>query len=155
MWIAVRRIATLGHLGAALWTSAACGGGASPAPQPEVVFAAQRTTGGAGETMQALLFGTLTLEGDCLRIANGAGGAHHVPIWPPGYTLARTAGGMDVLDETGRVRVRVGDLIRVSGGETATIDGIRILPEGVERDLRQRCAGPYWIVGNEVRPGGG
>lgn len=66
----------------------------------------------------ALLTGELSVgEGGCLRV-EGRPAGHHIPIWPPGYSLDIERGNIRVLDYRGSVVASVGDRVSFGGGET-------------------------------------
>lgn len=103
----------------------------------------------------ALTGGVLFVDGSgCLRLnqsLRGGGTSTKTPVWPPGYELAYGEGGeLLILDEAGEVVAKVGDEVRMGGGEYP----IEVLPnvdERTRRELAERCPGPYWWVGSEVR----
>lgn len=64
-------------------------------------------------------------------------------IWPYGYSLDVKDGKIQVLDEGGRVVARVGDSIKVGGGETTK----EVVEENfIGKPLPDDCEGPYWLV---------
>ena len=87
----------------------------------------------------------------CLRVNNRGGKDPYgfVPIWPPDFRLAAEGDDVRILDEGGRLAAKVGEQVRMGGGEaTETLGGV---DERTARELRERCPGNYWIVGGEVR----
>ena len=123
---------------------AACGGRPS-AGQPRIVLPVQPPADEPRAVMEALLTGMLVEEDGCLRVAPEEGGAAYLPVWPHGWSVREEAdGGLVLLDAAGSARLRVGERVRLSGGEAP--------PGEAEHGA---CAGPYWIVGGEAGPAGG
>ena len=56
----------------------------------------------------------LVLDEGCLRMGSGDG---HLIIWPPGFSLATEDDGVQILNETGLIVARVGEKVRMSGGQ--------------------------------------
>lgn len=87
--------------------------------------------------------GKLVKEGGCLRVEGDGHG--HLIIWPYDYTVTAADGGtLEIHDGGGTVVVRVGDTVRVSGGEVPSPQPFiaTAIPNG--------CEGPYWVAGSEV-----
>jgi hypothetical protein len=94
----------------------------------------------------ALLTGTLILEGSCLYAVGSETTGRWLPVWPPNFGLA----GDVVMDGT-RPVARVGDVVKLGGGEYAghSSDFLRTLMDG---DVPAECQhGAYWLV-TEVVP---
>jgi hypothetical protein len=93
--------------------------------------------------MAALLEGTLIVEQGYLRVIDAYGG-NHLIIWQADYFLNNRAGVLEILDGEGTAVARVGEAIRMGGGESR--------PEAFERNLREPlpsvCPGPYWLMGD-------
>ena len=95
--------------------------------------------------------GQLVLDDGCLRVevppdVNGPGRSNLL-IWPSGYTLSAEDRVVRVADDNGRVAAHVGDHIRLSG---ATISFKEALDQGLLRSMSEDCAGPHFLVGDEV-----
>jgi hypothetical protein len=93
--------------------------------------------------MEALLIGELVVEEGCLRVRDIYTGEHTLVIWQADYFLTDNDGILEILDETGAVVARVGEMIYMGGGEQRTLD---------DTELRQpvpgNCSdGPYWRMG--------
>jgi hypothetical protein len=101
--------------------------------------------------MEAILVGKLVKIDGCLRINASHGETSYLVVWPFGYSLKIVNGVILVQDGSGKTRVRVGEEVFVSGGETKSVEGIAALDDQVKRELSTRCSGPYWLVGSEVR----
>jgi hypothetical protein len=104
--------------------------------------------------MEAILIGKLVEVDGCLRVNSRNSETSYLVVWPFGYSLRVFSGVIEVRDETGKTRVRVGEEVFVSGGETKSVEGIAALDEQLKRELATRCSGPYWLVGSEVRRAG-
>ena len=95
--------------------------------------------------MTALARGDLVLTEGCLRIGSAHG---NLLMWTADFTLRSQGGVLEVLDGTGQVVARVGEEVRMGGGEVSYVGH---LGEYVELQLPPGCPGPYWIVGTGVR----
>ena len=118
-------------------------------PDLGIHFPRQEAPEGERETMDALLYGELVLVGDCLHVYDHHSGTRYVPVWPPGYRLDADGDTIQILDGGGQVVARVGDRLRLDGGEVWS-DGV--LDENVRKALAANCPGPFWIIGQEVAP---
>ncbi|MCI0696157.1 hypothetical protein L0337_29665 [candidate division KSB1 bacterium] len=104
--------------------------------------------------MDAILIGKLVEVEGCLRINDANGETSYLVVWPSNYSLKVVNGVIMVMDGAGKTKVRVGEEIFVSGGETKSVEGITALDDQLKRELSTRCSGPYWLVGSEVRRAG-
>jgi hypothetical protein len=104
--------------------------------------------------MDAILIGKLVEVEGCLRINDATGEISYLVVWPFGYSLKIVNGVIMVQDAAGKTKVRVGEEVFASGGETKSVDGIAALDDQLKRELSTRCSGPYWLVGSEVRRAG-
>ena len=84
----------------------------------------------------------LVLYEGCLRMGSAD---VHLIIWPPGFSLASEDDGVQMLNETGLIVARVGEKVRMSGGQ---VRSFRHTGDYVLRHLPPSCPGPYWIVGS-------
>ncbi len=146
-------------LGLALLTLVACGAplGATPSPGPAggsrgsatptsaVAFPQFAPVAGERGDLAALLEGTLTLVDDCLRVTLRSD--NDLIIWPPEVTLRTDGGDIRVIDTAGRVVARVGEEVRLSGGQLKTVGG-----QGLREAPPARCPGPYWLTGEILGP---
>jgi hypothetical protein len=97
--------------------------------------------------MLALLVGDLILDRGCLRVDGGGGSPSLLVIWQPDYFLNNNEGGIEILNRTGEVVARVGEEVRMGGGQIELSEqGIRQLRE----PLPIGCTGPYWLLGEVV-----
>ena len=114
------------------------------APTPPVTyFPTQKNP--RPDTMAALLVGRLVIASGCLRVDHGASSTF-VPVWPYGFSMRIQNDMIEVLDEKGMLRARVGDTLRLGGG-VATDSSIA---QFVAQLPPASCGGPYWIVGHEI-----
>ena len=60
----------------------------------------------------------LVLDEGCLRMGSGDG---HLIIWPPGFSLTTEDDGVQILNETGLIVARVGEKVRMSGGQVRSL----------------------------------
>jgi len=111
-------------------------------PVPTIHFPQSRTR--SATLMTALLVGKLIVKDGCLRVSASEGDRGHLIIWQPDYFLNSNEGVIEILDRNGEVVARVGEAIRMGGGEVA-------LTENLKRQLREplpeQCEGPYWLMG--------
>ncbi len=105
--------------------------------------------------MEAELIGDLVLVNGCLRVNSIYGDGSVLPIWPPEFTLKAekraTVAAQDeiqVLDGAGQVVARAGQEVYMGGGGGSATS----LADCVRGQLPADCTGPYWIVGEGVRP---
>ena len=112
-------------------------------PDPTVHFPQLRTRSAA--FMEALLQGKLAVTEGCLRVI-GSGGSHMV-IWQPDYFVNNNEGVIEILDRNGEVVARVGEEIRIGGGEVPLTEELKQL---LREPLPERCGGPYWSMGELV-----
>jgi hypothetical protein len=112
-------------------------------PPPGVVFPRQHPPEGLRAEMEALLIGELLEEDGCLRV--GEAGESHLVIWPYDYTVtAAEDGKLQVRDGSGNVVARVGDIMRIGGGQVPKAE------DATPTDIPARCGGPYWLASSEV-----
>ena len=109
-------------------------------PDPTVHFPQLRTRGEAH--MEALLQGELAVTEGCLRVS-GSGGSHLV-IWQPDFFVNNNEGVIEILDRNGEVVARVGEEIRIGGGQVPLTEKLEQL---LREPLPERCRGPYWSMG--------
>ena len=99
------------------------------------------------------LVGQLVLDKSCLRVGvpyDDAGNPRPstLLVWPAAYRLSVENGVVSVVDELGRIAVRVGDYIRLPFLETVSYEEAR--DRGLIRGLLADCAGPYELVSNDI-----
>lgn len=97
-------------------------------------------------TDEALLVGELTVVKSCLRVISGDSSRSYLLVWPSNVTLRTTTLSPEVHDSRGRVVARVGEMIRMGGGELTPTE-ITALSDRLREPLPDVCSGPYWLVG--------
>ena len=119
------------------------GGSSGTVPSAEIFF--PRLKKGAG--FDALLDGRLVVDGaGCLRIGSGES---TVPLWMRGWELETADGGPRVLDDRGRTVGRVGEKVKLGGGEVTdgmVEGGAMVGGRRTARELLERCPGDYFLV---------
>ncbi len=93
--------------------------------------------------MAALYEGRLMLSEKCLYLESGDGSLTHAAIWPLEFSLTE-GGGVQILNEDEAVVARVGDEIRVGGGEARGFSA-----EDLEENFignAAQCKPPYWRI---------
>jgi len=92
--------------------------------------------------MAALRVQPLTMVDGCLRVGDGE--ASKLIVWPPDFEVSVENDTIRVLYDDREVEVRLGQVVRLSGGEVKSL-------EAFDERTRQRvpagCPGPYWLVG--------
>lgn len=128
---------------------------ATTPPASDVLFPQQKPSDGL--PMSAGITGELVLDEEgCIRIDSGGALPDSLPLWPSYFELSARGDEIRILDGEGDFVARVGGEIDTGGGEmqhgeTTPRETLRVLRRGVgedmARELRERCPGPYWIVG--------
>ena len=119
-------------------------------PVPGISFPRQKPAEGWRECMEALLVGTLRLEGGCLRVYSLSEERSIVPLWPPEFTIRLADGDAEgdqvlVIDGQGQVVARSGKEVYMGGGGGGA-------DEWVLQQIPPACRGEYFVVGCQVRP---
>ncbi len=122
----------------------------TPRFPPEISFLRQKEGNGERVTMEALLIGELVLVHGCLRVNSNDSDSSYLPVWPPGFMVSIENDSIVILDEAGQVATRLGDRVRLGGGEVP----MAIASAYAEQPLPNECPGPYWIVGDIVETAG-
>ena len=112
-------------------------------PDPTVHFPQLRTRSAA--FMEALLQGKLAVIEGCLRVAGSGDG--HLVIWQPDFFVNNNEGVIEILDRNGEVVARVGEEIRIGGGEVPLTEELKQL---LREPVPEQCGGPYWSMGELV-----
>lgn len=128
---------------------------ATTPPASEVLFPQQKPSDGLPPS--ARIRGKLVLdEAGCIRIDGGGSAPATLPLWPDYFELSTEGDELHILDGRGDLVARVGGRIDTGGGEMQqgdttpreTFQALRRAVGGdTARQLRERCPGPYWIVG--------
>jgi hypothetical protein len=116
--------------------------------EAEIPFPRQEAVEGFREVMEAELVGDLVLKDDCLRVESIYGEDSYLPIWPPEFILTEESDVITILDGEGQAVGRVGEEIFMGGG----IGAASAIADCARQHLPETCEGPYWIVGEGVRP---
>ena len=94
------------------------------------------------------------LEEGCLRGRGGKGRSigndvvtSFLLVWPEGFSWEEDGGSISVRDPTGSSVARLGDTVRFSG---RLIDLGSDLAREIASGTPESCAGPYYMVGDEV-----
>lgn len=98
-------------------------------------------------SLLAPLEGKLVLSEACLCIQSGDGGADYTALWPFEFSLAVQGDSIQILNGDKLVVARVGDQIRVSGGQA------NLSPEEFEANVigtATQCTAHYWRINNDV-----
>ncbi len=112
-------------------------------PDPTVHFPQLRTRSAA--FMEALLQGKLAVTEGCLRVTGS--GRSHLVIWQPDFFVNNNEGVIEILDRNGEVVARVGEEIRIGGGEVPLTEKLKQL---LREPLPEQCRGPNWSMGELV-----
>ena len=96
--------------------------------------------------------GRVVLENNCLRLksSNILGELFDkgdLLIWPYGYSLKTQDNKICVVDENGVIVVKVGDLIKVGGGNVS----LEIAEKYTGESIPGNFGGPFWIVSEVVK----
>ena len=119
----------------------------TPANNQTIYFPQQEPVEGERETMTAEVFGTLVVVDKCIRVKDEEFDTSWLLIWPPNFTLSIENNSIQILDENGNAMARVGDWVRIGGGE---VKSSNFFSETMKQKLPPNCLAPYWIVGDEV-----
>ena len=130
--------------------TAFCYTDASSSPKAEqshhdIIFVRQPKMDGS---MMALGGGKLTLVDRCLRVVNDSDPLGDTIVWPYNFNYRRRDGRVEILNGSNQVVAHVGDEITLVGSE------IDLWYPGQGRTSEpgpERCAGPYWVAGSEVK----
>jgi hypothetical protein len=114
----------------------------------DIDFPRQEAVEGPREVMEAELIGHLVIIDGCLRIESLYGDQSYFPIWPPEFSLSMDSDEIVILDGDGILVGSVGEEIYMGGGTGST----NSLSDCVRQQLPENCDGPFWVVGEGVRP---
>jgi hypothetical protein len=93
--------------------------------------------------MAALRVEPLTMVDGCLRVGDGE--ASNLIVWPPDFEVSVENDTIRVLYDDREVEVRLGQVVRLSGGEVKSLEAF---DERTRRQIPAGCPGPYWLVGS-------
>jgi hypothetical protein len=99
----------------------------------------------------ALAEGKLVLDNNNLRLKPSWGKGDvwskgELLIWPYGYSLRIEGKEIQIIDNYGHLVARVGDKIKVGGGEVPA----EIVEKYIGQQLPDDCTGPYWLVSRVI-----
>lgn len=100
-------------------------------------------------SMEALLVGQLVEVNGCLRVIERNSNTSYMVIWPPNVMLGVEGNVIQILDNSGRVLIQVGDQVRLSGGAIKSASEVESR-QPLNKPLPENCSGPYWVTGEEV-----
>jgi heat shock protein HslJ len=105
--------------------------GNEPTPGPSVVVT----------RMMALYVGPLTMVDGCLRL--GCCETDELVVWPPDFEATIENDTIRVRYDDQDVEVRLGQVVRLGGGEVKSIDAF---DEDTRQQVPSGCSGPYWLA---------
>jgi len=120
----------------------ACPNNSTNISTPAPFFPVQR---GGLDQMTALAEGKLVLDNGYLRL-KGFFGEGESLVWPYGFSLRTEGKEIQVIDSDGQLVARVGERIKVGGGEVPA----EIVEKYIGQPLPDNCTGPYWIVSEVI-----
>jgi hypothetical protein len=91
--------------------------------------------------------GRLVLDNNCLCLKPIIGHSYLL-IWPYGSSLRIEGKVIEVVNRDGKALARVGDVIKVGGGEAVSAEIVEIY---IGYSLPPDCKGPYWLVSEVVQ----
>jgi hypothetical protein len=117
-----------------------------PAEVPDIYIAIPKPTLGESVYPDALLTGTLVLEGGCLLVDSDHGEDYLLPIWHHDHRLQVDGERIEVVNRDREVIARVGDPVWIGGaGGGGFYQGIN---ESLHYPIPESCpANGYWGVG--------
>ena len=115
-------------------------------PQNDIHFLRQKPSD--APDMTALFEGRLVLSERCLYIWSDDVDSSYAAIWPFEFSLTVQGDDIQILNGDKEVVARVGDRIRMSGGEIPQLP-LKDFEENFIGTATQ-CTAPYWIINNGV-----
>lgn len=120
-----------------------------PSSSPSLFFPQQRVGDIRADAATALLYGQLIEAEGCLRVNAGDSDTSYLLVWPANYSVSISEETIQIINEFSQVVARVGDEIRVSGGEVRAVEALEGARQ-LQEEVPIQCSGPFWIVGSEV-----
>lgn len=114
-------------------------------------FPRQQGYSGPRTGMSALLTGELVVHDGCLQVISREPDETYTPVWPSDFSLSAAGDEIQILDGSGRVVLRVGEEVRLGGGEARSLTNIPAVDEQLQKELSSKCPSPYWLVGDIPR----
>ena len=100
----------------------------------------------SGDSMMALMEGTLVEVDGCLRMEDGYYADGWLVLWPFGSDIRVVDDRIEVINEDGKLVARVGDRMRAGGGAVENTRGMAGLNEMIPGMPIDGCPGPYWVA---------
>jgi len=91
----------------------------------------------------ALISGTLVLEGGCLRLNPSEGGPSYLIVWPSHVTFDTQGDLLRVVDHDNQIAAVPGEQIVLAGGE---VDRSSQIMSQLQQPLPSNCQGPLWLA---------
>ena len=113
--------------------------------QPVPFFPVEKEPDSSYIYPSALSEGKLVLYKNSLRLKH-FWGTSDLLIWPYGYSLRIEGKELQVIDNYGQLVGRLGDKIKVGGGEVPS----EIIEKYIGQELPDDCEGPYWLVSHII-----
>ena len=118
---------------------------------PAPFFPVQKEPDPSNIYPEALAEGKLVLDNSYLRLKPSWGkgdvwGKGELLIWRYGYSLRIEGKEIQIIDNDGQLVARVGDKIKVGGGEVP----VEIVEKYIGQQLPDDCTGPYWLVSKVI-----
>jgi len=119
----------------------ACPNNSANTSTPAPFFPVQKS---GFDQMLLQLQGELELDDGYLRVKYFDD--NYLLIWPHGFSLRTEGKEIQVIDSDGQLVARVGERIKVGGGEVPA----EIVEKYIGQPLPDNCTGPYWIVSEVI-----
>jgi hypothetical protein len=100
----------------------------------------------SGDSMAALMEGTLVEANGCLRIEDDHYADGWLVLWPFGSDIRVADDRIEVINEDGNTVARVGDRLRAGGGAVENACGVESINEKIPGMPIEGCPGPYWVA---------
>jgi len=118
-------------------------------PDEPVLFLTQSAP--PTSVLEALFQGRVEVDqAGCLRLGSDPDGP--TVVWPFGSRLVREKTGLVVRGPDGSDFVRIGENVRLGGGEVSDLRSLGILPEAMLTAALNRCPGVFWLAGELLPP---
>lgn len=112
----------------------------------KIYFLTERVAG--GDDLTALFSRSkIVMDKGCIRIESVSGETSYAVVWPSGFDYRRINGTVHILNSKNQIVAKVGDYIRVSGGEVPRLS-LRHVKQSVPG--RIQCIEPFWMATNDI-----
>ena len=116
-------------------------------PKNAPFFPQLKPTQPPAPSMEAIIDGTLVLDGRCIHIQ--ALDTRYLLIWEPSVRIFGSGGAaVRMVDPKNQINSFIGEHVRVSGGG---VNRSSPLLDGLYEPLPIECPGPYWLASGFVR----